>query len=360
MNEETTNNNDDRPILCSNCFADEGLRIDAWNHGLDSQDKCPNCGRSDGRKLAKAHVESLAWRFFVSGTTIRCDYGAAPVVQFNEYHYGKSDISPSPWLESDIKLIEDAAKVGFFHYGPRLWMLGEVEPLKALQRRATRPQIISRVLSEYPEKKLAKNTKFYRLRVSPQHPAEPLEYDSPPVHLAGNGRLDSAGFSVMYGSQDIDVCIHECRASAEDDIYVATLTAQRDLRLLDLTHVLEEEGTEFESLDMAIHMLFLARSHSYEISRAIAMATRDAGFDGIIYPSFFSLIRTGGRPFETAYGLSLRRYLPERDKYAEAFTIRNFALFGQPVASGLANVKCINRLVLTQVGYIGHFGPVTY
>lgn len=99
-------------------------------------------------------------------------------------------------------------------------MLGEVEPLKALQRRATRPQIISRVLSEYPEKKLAKNTKFYRLRVSPQHPAEPLEYDSPPVHLAGNGRLDSAGFSVMYGSQDIDVCIHECRASAEDDIYV--------------------------------------------------------------------------------------------------------------------------------------------
>lgn len=90
------------------------------------------------------------------------------------------------------------------------------------------------------------------------------------------------------------------------------------------------------------------------------MATRDAGFDGIIYPSFFSLIRTGGRPFETAYGLSLRRYLPEREEYAEAFTIRNFALFGQPVASGLANVKSINRLVLTQVGYVGHFGPVTY
>lgn len=55
----------------------------------------------------------------------------------------------------------------------------------------------------------------------------------------------------MYGPQDIDVCIHECRASTDDDIYVATLEPQRDLRLLDLTHLLEEDVTEFESLNMA-------------------------------------------------------------------------------------------------------------
>src|SRR5690606_3398600 len=135
------------------------------------------------------------------------------------------------------------------------------------------------------------------------------------------------GFPVMYGSQDIDICIHECRASPEDDIYVATLKALRDLRLLDLTQVLEEDASEFESLDMAIHMLFLARSHSYDISRAIARAARDAGFDGVIFPSFFSLIRTGGHPFETAYGLSLRR-IPgrNRSRYVEAITIRNFGL----------------------------------
>lgn len=303
----------------------------------------------------------LAWRFFVSGTTIRGAYGAAPVIQFNEYHYGKSDIRPSPWLEGDIKLIENAAKIGFFHYGPRLWMVGEVEPLKALQDPVTRPQMIDRVLKAYPERALAKDAKFYRLRVSPERASDPLEYDSPPVARAGNGRLDSPGLPVMYGSQDIDICIHECRASPEDDdIYVATLKAQRDLRLLDLTEVLDEDGTEFDSLDMAIHMLFLARSHSYEISRAIALAARRAGFDGLIYPSFFSLIRTGGHPFETAYGLSLRRFLPQRAKYAEAFTIPNFALFGRPLEAGLVRVDCINRLVLTHVGYQGHFGPVTY
>ncbi|WP_116819351.1 RES family NAD+ phosphorylase [Pseudomonas savastanoi] len=164
-----------------------------------------------------------------------------------------------------------------------------------------------------------------------------LEYDSPPIALAGKGRLDSPGLPIMYGSQDIDICIHECRATTDDDIYVATLEPQRDLRLLDLTHVLEEDVSEFESLDLAIHMLFLARSHSYGISREIALEAKNKGFDGIIYPSFFSLIRTGGHPFETAYGLSLRRFHPEKEKYAEAYTIPNFALFGRPLDVAACN-----------------------
>jgi hypothetical protein len=356
----TENERASQPLLCSNCFVDEGLRIDALKHGLDQPGNCPNCKSPDGRKLTKEHITGLAWRFFVSGTTIRLDYGAAPIIQLNEHHYGNSDISPSPWLKNDIKLIEDAAKIGFFHYGPRLWMVGEVEPLKALQDPLRRSQIIDRVLKEYPEKTLAKDAPFYRLRVCPERPDDPREYDSPPVALAGKGRLDSPGFPVMYGSQDLDICIHECRASAEDDIYVATLKAQRDLRLLDLTHVLQEKATEFESLDMAIHMLFLARSHSYEISRAISRAARDASFDGVIYPSFFSLIRTGGHPFETSYGLSLRRFHPQAEQYAQTFMIANFALFGRPLEEGLVRVECMNRLILTHIGYLGHFGPVTY
>ncbi|MED5611037.1 RES family NAD+ phosphorylase [Pseudomonas sp. JH-2] len=347
-------------LLCSNCFTDEGLRIDAAKHGVEQQGECPNCQSLDGQKLTREHILGLAWRFFVSGTTVRCDYGAAPVIQFNEYHYGRSDITPSAWLENDIKLMEEAAKIGFFHYGPRLWMVGEVEPLKALQDPATRPQLIERVLREYPEITFSKGSKFYRLRVNPDHPANPSEYDSPPVAFAGRGRLDSPGFSVMYGSQDLDVCIHECRASTEDELYVATLKNRQDLKLLDLSYPLEETETEFESLDMAIHMLFLARSHSYEIARDIALAAKVAGFDGVIYPSFFSLIRTGSHPFETVYGMSVRRFHQEREKYVEATTIRNLALFGRPMESGLVSVECINRLILTQVGYRGHFGPVEY
>lgn len=350
---------DTQPLLCSNCFVDQGLRLDSMKHGLDVQGACPNCKSSDGRKLTKEHLRGLAYRFFVSGTTVRCDYGAAPVIQFNEHHYGKSDIAPSSWIKNDIKLIEDAAKIGFFHYGPRLWMVGEVEPLKALQVPATRPQIIQRVLDEYPAKTLAKDELFYRLRINPQRPAEPGEYDSPPVSLAGRGRLDSAGFPVMYGSQDIDICVHECRVTAEDNIYVASLKPNADLRLLDLTELIADDTSEFESIDMAIHMLFLAGSHSYEIARDIALAAKKERFDGVIYPSFFSLLRTGARPFETAYGLSVRRF-PTATTYAKAQIIPNFALFGRPVETGSVRVHCINRLVLTQVGYKAHFGPVCY
>ncbi|EJC6923000.1 RES family NAD+ phosphorylase [Vibrio parahaemolyticus] len=241
-----------------------------------------------------------------------------------------------------------------------LWMIGEVEPLKDLQNESTRDDIINRVIHEYPEKMVPIGTKFYRLRISPNKPSEPLEYDSPPVEFSGRGRLDSSDLSVMYGSQDLDVCIHECRASVDDDIYVATLKTLKNLRLLDLTHVLEDESTEFESLDMAIHMLFLAKSHSYEISRSIVKAAKKAGYDGVIYPSYFSLIRTGGHPFETSYGLSLRRYHPDREKYAKAHTIENLALFDFPLQSNLVEIVSINRLIITHVGYQGHFGPVEY
>lgn len=347
-------------LLCSDCFVDEGLRIDAFKHGIEQEGSCPTCKSPNGRKLTKDHIEGIAWRFFVSGTTIRCEYGGAPIIQFNESHHGKSDISPSPWLVRDIKLIEDAAGIGLFHYGPRLWMVGEVEPLKDLRDPTKRSQIIDRVIKEYPEQVLAKDSAFYRLRISPQNPAEPTEYDSPPISLAGKGRLDSAGFPIMYGSQDLDICIHECRATAEDDIFIATLKLDRDMRLLDLTRVLQEDVMEFESLDMAIHMLFLARPHSYELSRAVALAAKEAGFDGLIYPSYFSLIRTGGRPFETTYGLSLRRFHPQAEQYGRAFTIPNFALFGRPLENRSVRVHCINRMILTQIGYLGHFGPVAY
>lgn len=346
-------------LLCSNCFTDEGLRIDSSKYGQDLCGECPICRSRDGRKLTRDDVLALADRFFVRGSTFRYEYGAAPVIQFNEYHFRRSNITPSAWLKNDLKLIEEACGVGFFHYGPRAWMYGEVQPLKMLQSPSTRPQTIERILRDYPTKVFSRGSKFYRLRSNPRHPAEPSEYDSPPAKTASDGRLDHPAYSIMYGSQDLDVCIHECRVSVADELFVATLKTRRDLRLLDLTDPLDETVTEFESLDMTMQMLFLARSHAYGLTREIALAANKAGFDGIIYPSYFSLLRTGSTPFETVYGMSLRRIHPKRKQYVEATTIRNLALFGRPVESSFVSVECINRLILTRVGYQGHFGPVT-
>lgn len=71
----------------------------------------------------------------------------------------------------------------------------------------------------------------------------PSEYHAPPVGHRGNGRLDAEDFPVMYASQDVEVCVHECRVTVEDQLYMATLAPVRDLRLLDLTAVLEEDVT---------------------------------------------------------------------------------------------------------------------
>jgi hypothetical protein len=130
--------------------------------------------------------------------------------------------------------------------------------------------------------------------------------------------------------------------------------------VLDVAELLwEEQATEFDNLDMAVHMLFLAGSHSYEISRALSLAAHAAGFDGIIYPSYFSMLRTGAMPFETILGISHRR-VPQLVDREKSKIIRNLALFGRPIEDNKLQVRCINRLILSRVIYGVHFGPVGY
>lgn len=348
-----------RPLLCSDCMTDMGLRLDAEASGIVCALPCPSCGSRSGKKLTKELIEYLLFRFFVRGSVIRSRYGSAPWLQFNSQHFRQDDYVPPAWLQNDLRLLTENARVGVFHYGPRLWMLGEVEPLKKLESANSRAEVIGQILKEYPEFTWPISEKMFRVRVNPRTPAEPSEYDSPPTQYLGKGRLDSPGVPVLYCSQDIEGCVHECRVTVEDEVYVATLEAARPLRLLDLTAWIEEGVgvTEFESLDMAIHMLFFASDHSYEISREIAVAAQKVGFDGLLYPSYFSQVRSGKMPFETTYGISLRRFPGFGAQYAKSGVFPNIALFGRPISDSTARLKCINRVVLSRVEYRLSYGP---
>ena len=344
------------PLICSDCFHDEGLRLAAAQIGQRNLSCCVKCGSQTGVKLSKRRLAILAQQFFVRGTIRRPEYGGYPAVQFNTQQ--PTSIRVAPWLEPDLRLIEGALHVGFFHYNPRLWMVGEVEPLKTLQKTDSRATVISRILDEYPGRILDADEQFYRLRKAPLHPENFDEYDPPPAERLGGGRLDTPQLPILYGSQDLEVCLHECRVAAEDEVYVATLAPLRRLRLPNLAEALTEEGvTEFESLDMAVHMLFLAGRHSYEVTRAIACAAQKAGFDGLVYPSYFTLLRTGEMPFETTLGLSHRRF-PGFPEHARKNTISNLALFGRPIADGSVQVRCIDRVMLSKVDYRLNFGPL--
>jgi len=93
------------PLLCSACFRDEGLRLNAAKIGMKSDQPCPNCGAVDGRKLTKELTRQLCYQFFVRGTITKFDYGGFALVQMNEYRYQNSDIVVSPWLQDDVQLL---------------------------------------------------------------------------------------------------------------------------------------------------------------------------------------------------------------------------------------------------------------
>lgn len=343
-------------LLCSECFNDEGLRLTAQGIGIKDYNQCVNCGSVKGEKLTKELIRELGYLFFVRGTIERFKYGGFPLIQMNELR--ESDIRVSNWLKNDVELIEKFAGVGLFYFHPRFWMLGEITPLKSLQNPEEIEGIVERVLEKYPTFYLTEEHPFYRIRLNPERPQECGQYDSPPEGLGGDNRFSNAGLTVLYASPDIEVCIHECRATTEDKLYSAKLIPKTTLKMLNLATLIKEEGVdEFESLDMAIHFLFLAGKHSYPICGDIARRIYERGYDGIIYPSYFSYVRTGAIPFDTILGMSIRIVEPLTD-FAAAQIIPNIALFGRPIAEGKVTVKCINRIMLNGIRYEMTFGPV--
>lgn len=344
-------------VNCSDCFKDEGLRIDASFIGNHKKTKCNYCNSSEGKKLNQAHLEILAHRYFVKGSTYRGAFGSAPAIEFN--HYQKTSAKLSQHLREDVNIFEKSLQVGFFDYGPRLWMLGEIEPLKDLCDESKRKDIINKILNNYPIVELDNKFKFYRIRKNPEFPENHLSYDSPPDEHLGKGRLDSKKLPILYGSVDISTCIHECRVTYEDELYIATLSPLDKLRLLDLSEILIEKDcvSEFESLDIAVFMLFGAGAHSYEILREVAHNAFENGFDGIIYPSYFTDLRTGLEKITTTFGIAHRR-IPEYRKILKKQIVSNIALFNQPIKNEKVRVSCINRLVLNRADYHFSFGPV--
>jgi hypothetical protein len=346
------------PQLCTSCFEDEGLRLSAAALGIEIDALCPHCGSKDGLKLSDCRLKHLMARYFSSGSIVRREYGGYPSIVSNSLRKDEFAAAPA-WVQNDLVLLNAKTGWNIIPYGPRAWMYGEITPLKKMLEIDSQSEVFERISAEYPVKVFTNSDRFYRMRRNLKNPSVRGEFDSPPEEFCGKGRLDSPDFPVLYGSQDLQVCVHECRTTADDDTYVATLAPASTLRFVDLSALLPEEFsvTEFESLDLAVHMLFLAREHSYPVSRALAKFLRGKGFDGVLYPSYFSLVRTGARLFETVYGMSIRRIEQARE-YAAAHVVPNVAVFGRPLAEGTLIIECLNKVILERAEYSLNFGPV--
>lgn len=314
--------------VCSECFSNYGLRIEARKIGLQDGRLCSTCNLDTGAKLNSDNLHGLAYDFFVGGSILRATFGAFNLIEFNDYHYGKDAGCFSPELSKDAALIGEALKIGFFLASPAAWKWGEIYPLKKLNHRIHRKQVIQEILMAYPTVELTENDTFFRLRTNVELSNEKREYDAAPKGKS-RARFNQDGSSILYGSQDLEICFHECRVTIADDIYVARLRPTQPLRLLDLTHDGPDNETPFDSLDLAIKFLFAAGSASYAAATAIAKAARIAGYQGIVFPSYFNRVKVGA--------------------------IANLGIFGRPIRNGLITVDGINRLHLEEVTYRASF-----
>jgi len=133
-------------LICSDCFRDEGLKLNAKHLGIEDERKCPNCNSEKGSKLNFDLTRELCYLFFNRGTIYKTKYGGFPLITYND-KMETTNIDVSPWLVDDVKLLAETAKVNFFYYGPRFWMFGEIEPLKDLQEDKKKKIIIEKILT---------------------------------------------------------------------------------------------------------------------------------------------------------------------------------------------------------------------
>jgi RES domain len=317
-----------KPVLCSECFRDRGLSLEALKLGALSLETCPNCGSTNGAKLTGQVVQELAHNFFVLGTYVKTEYGGATVLRS-----GPGNVHFASWLQPDMALLNKFG-ISYRYNAPRTWLLGEIEQLESLREPSTQTAAADDVVKRFPRRVLAEGETFYRLRIGVPlgKESEPSQYDAPPHTSTSIGRLNQPGFPVLYGSQDLEICVHECRVTKADNCYLATLKPKRALCLLDLCRHLDDDGsTPFQSLYIAVRLIFSAEEHSYHIGHAIARAAQSTGLDGIAYPSYFSSLK--------------------RDQ------IPNLALFGYPVKRGDVELYCANRLSLETAAYTMRLGP---
>lgn len=337
-------------IACSECFKDPSFRYMVSMNGVsDDSQSCPNCHKFGGSKVGRSSLVMTMKMFFEQGSVVKAQYGGAPVLRLSYSGEPCHNIdSISSILNADCRLLWDLTGVSIFEYGPRLCMLGENDVLSELDF-GNRQYAINRIIEAYPSIELDSHKLLYRLRVNPTNPSNEREYDTPPLSVPKEGRLDSDGLNVMYLSSDVEVCVHECRTSVDDNIYVATLRAKRNLRLLDLTAYFKEDCTEFESLRLAVRYLFLAQSHSYPLTRELAKSIMKKGYDGLIYPSHFSSVRRGDDHY-LDWDMGLSRYVYD-ETYSESSQVRNYALFGFPIQEKKLEIVSINPLKITRAKY---------
>lgn len=323
-------------MLCSECFKNEGLKLEAQQIGSDDNSICKNCTSSTGKKLTDEQLHLLMQRFFVHGSVPQNVGGYASVYRWSDNREMESVTFRSA-LQLDYELIRERTGLVLFHYGPPLWRLGLTDHYEALEGGQ---QEVSQALDDIIERSvtitLPVDSKLYRVRSNMrQDPLLPSSFDTPPDSVrTKNGRFDTLEIPVFYAAWDVETCLHECRVVVADEITLATLRTNQELRLINIADSFKEKvgSTPFENIEVLMNKLCGTNELEYPKCRLIAEGIRHAGYDGFKFKSYYSQVKTE--------------------------PLSNIALFGHPIAEEKLKLESVNRVKLEQVNYAYSLGPV--
>ena len=329
-------------VLCSRCFQDTGLRIEAELIGKLSDRVCPNCSRMDGYKLDAGAACELAIRFFVELTAPHRSARKQALLGISEALDHEADVNMRKETRNDWKLLKSLVGGTLFYQAPRLFYLGVTNHLDGPDGGLLKETVRTRIIPKLRTRTISEDDTFYRIRmnVPTAKMLADSEFDSPPLgRRRGFSRFDSWVQSVLYGSPSLRVCLHESRVTFGDNICVATLRPTRLLTLVDLTGNYDQPADvdPFDDLAWLFHgLMSSSNAYSYRLCRRIAHEiVRQTNVNGIVYNSFFTPV------------------VGDEDS-APAI---NYAVFGNPVATNDLNVVSINVVKLEQILYRFSLGP---
>lgn len=328
-------------VACSNCFEDMGLRLEAMMLGRTDQSACPRCRDAFGKKPTKNDVEELQNEFFSLATAphksnmrlvaLRIEQDTADQVE---------KLRPETWR--DWHLIQQLVGGNLGYSAPRLFYFGVTNHLDGPNGSLTKEMISDEILPRLRSRALGNTDVFFRIRLNIDQSKrfDLVQFDSPPLRRRGFGRFDYSNAPVLYGSPSLKVCVHECRVTFGDDVYVATIRPTRQLNLIDFTGNFDQpqDVDPFDDLSWFFNgLLASSDSRAYRHCRRIVKMLRDeTGADGIIYNSFFT------------------RVMGDDDQSPAI----NYALFGRPIAEGKIEVLSMNTLQLNTIKYDFNLGPI--
>lgn len=335
-------------VLCSDCFKNVGISIEAQKIGTSTTLPCPKCKSAKGAKLTKEQLQTLQFKFFLGGSQVTA-YFPSPI------GVGGAELSPSQFEGNtwdDYLLMKSLTGTELRWYGPHLDRFGLCFLRDKILTRlgsdkyhlhvdmgddVTIDDLWDEALTVVKAQILPKGEKVYRVRSLAKNPLDVSEYDSPPTKLIMPCRFNDSTHQVFYGAFDAETCIMELKLGPSEivrnEVTIARFQLKQPLKVLNFCDI-EANGldhSDFRECRTLLNGLLFPHQQDYFMTQSLSRHIERRGYDGILHPSAFTYI---GKP--------------------EA---KSLVVFGAPVADGRLQLLDINSITVDSLKYELLFGP---